>query len=364
MITACTMKLKQTNFHIILVFILLSQLLAGCTPKNKTPLVVFAAGSLILPMQQVEKAFEKSHPNIDVNLEFHGSIQVLRHSAELHEPIDLVMSADHALIPMLMYAQDLPGTDIPYASWSMKFATNSMSLAYTPQSRYADEITPDNWFEILGRDDVRIGLSDPRFDASGYRTLMLLKLAEQMYSKEGIFSSVFGGQFTTPIRDLDRPEQTTILVPELLETKSGAKVFMRGSSIQLLGLLESGDIDYAFEYRSVIEQHKLEEIVLPDEINLGSPDHLQDYEKMVVKLDFQRFLTVEPLFRGEVIAYGLTIPADAPHPQEAEQFIQFLLGDEGRQIMSANHHPLLDPVTVDHPASLPESLRHLIQPGG
>ena len=52
---------------------------------------------------------------------------------------------------------------------------------------------------------------------------MLLKLAEQVYGKEGIFSSVFGGQFTTPIRDLDRPEQTTILVPELLETKTAPR---------------------------------------------------------------------------------------------------------------------------------------------
>lgn len=355
------MKFKQTHFHIILVFVLLSQLLAGCTTREKTPLVIFAAGSLILPMQEVEKAFEKSHPDIDVKLEFHGSIQVLRHSSELHEPIDLVMSADHALIPMLMYSQNMPGTDIPYASWSMKFATNSMSLAYTPQSRYADEITPDNWFEILGREDVRIGLSDPRFDASGYRTLMLLKLAEKLYGKEGIFSSVFSGQFTTPIRDLDRLEQTTILVPEVLETRSGSKIFLRGSSIQLLSLLESGDIDYAFEYRSVIEQHNLEEVVLPDEINMGSPDHLQDYEKMVVKLDFQRFMTVEPVFKGEVIAYGLTIPANAPHPEAAELFIQFLLGEEGKGIMAANHHPLLDPISVDHYENLPVSLQPYVE---
>ncbi len=355
------MKPIHQKLNFLLVIILLSQLLTGCAQKNKTPLVVFAAGSLILPMQEVEKAFEKSRPDIDVKLEFHGSIQVLRHSSELHEPIDLVMSADHALIPMLMYSQNMPETDNPYASWSMKFATNSMSLAYTPQSRYADEITTDNWFDILGRKDVRIGLSDPRFDASGYRTLMLFKLAEKHYGKEGIFSSVFSGQFTTPIRDLDRLEQTTILVPEVLETRSGSKIFLRGSSIQLLSLLESGDIDYAFEYRSVIEQHGLEEVILPGEINMGSPDHMQDYEKMVVELDFQRFLTVEPVFKGEVIAYGLTIPANSPHPEAAELFIQFLLGEEGKEIMAANHHPLLDTICVDRYDNLPVSLQPFVE---
>lgn len=351
--------IKRTR-NFLAVLLAISLLLAGCAPTQKTPLVVFGAGSLIVPLNAVEEAFEKRHPEVDVLNEFHGSIQVLRHAAELDEPIDVVLSADYALIPMLMYSRDMPGTDIPYADWYLKFASNKLALAYTEHSRYGDEITADNWYEILGREDVRIGLSDPRFDAAGYRTLMMLKLAERHYQKDDLFSAVFSGQFTQPVRDLDREDHTVILVPEILETKTGSKIFLRGSSIQLLSLLESGDIDYAMEYESVIEQHGLKKVSLPDPVNMSSPADSERYQAVEVRLDFQRFSTVKPEFPGEVIAYGLTIPANASNPELAEEYLRFLLGPEGREIMLANHHPMLNGIEVDQPENLPESLEGLV----
>jgi ABC-type molybdate transport system substrate-binding protein len=67
------------------------------TPREKTPLRVFCAGSLIRPIDELEKAFEAIHPEVDVLMECHGSIQVIRHVTELHEKIDVVATADHAL---------------------------------------------------------------------------------------------------------------------------------------------------------------------------------------------------------------------------------------------------------------------------
>lgn len=356
------MKPSSKNFFLVISVIILLVSLAGCAPQEKTPLVVFAAGSLIVPLNEMEAAFEKANPDVDVLTEFHGSIQVLRHSAELHEPIDVVLSADHALIPMLMYQQNMPDTDIPYADWYLEFASNSMALAYTENSKYADEINADNWYEVLCREDVRIGLADPRFDASGYRTLMLMKLAEQHYQREGIFTDIFSGQFSTPIRDFDREHRTTILVPEILETRSGARILLRGSSIQLLSLLESGDIDYALEYESVVQQHGLKSVHLPDEINMGSAAHEAGYQRVQVLLDFQRFATVKPEFFGELIGYGLTIPANAPQPELAERYIQFLFSEEGQVIMNANHHPLLEPIIANQYENVPSDLKPYTQP--
>ena len=54
---------------------------------------------------------------MDVLNECHGSIQVIRHVTELHEQIDVVATADYALIPMLMYAVDDPDSGLPYANW-------------------------------------------------------------------------------------------------------------------------------------------------------------------------------------------------------------------------------------------------------
>jgi len=324
--------------------------------------VVFAAGSLILPFMELEQAFEERHPEIDVQAEYHGSIQVMRHVTELHEEIDVVATADAALIPMLMYAGSVPETGQPYAGWYIRFASNRLALAYTPRSRYADEIQPENWHAILARPDVKLGLADPRFDASGYRTLMAFALMENLLGRYDLFGPVFDGQFTFPVTVFRDETLTTITVPEILETRPGAHILLRGGSIMLIALLESGDLDYAFEYESVIRQHGLEMVPLPEAVNMGEAGLESAYEAVRVDLDFQRFASVKPQFQGERIRYGITIPTNAPHQDAAVLFIAFLLGPEGRAIMAANDHPLLDSFPADGYAAMPVSLQSLCVP--
>jgi molybdate/tungstate transport system substrate-binding protein len=334
------------------------------TPAGKTPLVVFAAGSLIRPFDDLAQAFEAKYPHIDVQSEYHGSIQVIRHVTELHMPIDVVATADYALIPQLMYANNVPETGRPYASSYIRFATNKLGLAYSAKSRYAAEIHADNWLDILTRPDVKVGIADPRFDAAGYRALMVFKLAESVYPQQSdLFNQMFDNQFTHPVLVSDESGVTVIRVPEILETRPNAHVVLRGASIQLIALIESGDLDYAFEYESVIEQHSLQLVHLPDSLNLGSPDQAATYGRVMIRLDFKRFASVKPEFKGEQIGYGITIPSNAPHPEAAAQFIAFLLGPEGQKIMAADHHPLLNPAVGDHFDQLPAELKPLCVAG-
>lgn len=338
---------------------------SGCVsqPKDKTPVVVFAAGSLIQPFNDLEKAFEARYPQIDIQNEYHGSIQVIRHATELNEPIDVVVTADHALIPMLMYQTQDPDTGQPNANWYIRFATNRMALAYNREkSRYAAEITPENWPEILARPDVKVGIADPRFDASGYRTMMVFELAQGYFKQPDLFARMFDGAFKYPVTISDAGPVQMIRIPEIMEINKGSHILLRGSSIQLIALLESGDLDYAFEYESVIRQHGLGLVTFPPELNLGEAAQTTFYQQVAVKLDFQRFASVKPEFKGEPIGYGITIPSDAPHAKEAEQFIAFLLGPEGSKIMQANAHPLLDPLTASGYDSLPASLKPLCTP--
>lgn len=356
--------MMRKKFAIILVLSLLGLGFGSCngqqaevTQVEKTPLVVFGAGSLIIPFGDIEKAFEAKYPNIDVLAEYHGSIQVMRHATELHEPIDVVATADVSLIPMLMYAANVPETGKPYANWYINFASNHLALAYNADSKYADEINADNWAEVIARPDVKTGIADPRFDASGYRALMAYALTEIANEDYGLFGPMFDGQFTFPITIFRGDEMTTITVPEILETKSGSHVVLRGASIELIALLELGDLDYAFEYESVIQQHGLKMMSLPPEANLGEQDYAEFYKQVQVNLDFQRFATVKPQFRGERIGYGITIPASAPHPDEAAQFIDFLLSPEGRSLMEADHHPMFDTFIADGYENLPPVLQ-------
>jgi molybdate/tungstate transport system substrate-binding protein len=337
--------------------LIITFLLPGCAAKPKTPLVVFAAGSLIKPFADLEKAFEAKYPSVDVQAEYHGSIQVIRQTTDLHQKIDVIATADQSLIPSLMYTQRDPDTGKPFADWYIRFATNSLGIAYAPKSKYADEISDQNWAEILARPDVKVGIADPRFDASGYRALMVYKLVENQTGKTDLFSNMFENQFRMPFAVDEGGGYSVIRVPEIVESVDSSHIIIRGASVQLLALLESGDLDYAFEYDSVIKQHGLKLLHLPDELNLSNSNMNETYGKVTVLLDFKRFASVKPEFTGEQIGYGITIPTNAVHPEEAALFINFLLGPDGRKIMEENFQNVFDPVIVDQPANLPGGLK-------
>jgi molybdate/tungstate transport system substrate-binding protein len=327
------------------------------TPKEKTPMRVFCAGSLIRPFDELEKAFEAIHPEVDVLMECHGSIQVIRHVTELHEKIDVVATADHALIPMLMYATTDAETGKPYADWYIRFASNRLALAYSPQSQGVDQINEHNWYNIISQPGVRLGIADPRFDAAGYRALMALRLAEDAYNQPDLFDNVIEGRFKYPITIFEDDNFTEIGVPEILEPKPDSGILTRGASIQLIALLESGDLDYAFEYESVIRQQRLKWVELPDAVNLGNETYNPQYNRVQVRMDFQRFASVEPVFKGEQIGYAITIPTNAPQPDLAAEFIAFMLSPEGRRVMEANFHPLLEQPVCDQAGLVPAELR-------
>ena len=245
---------------IALVFILVALLCstAGCSSSGnqpKTVLKVVPAGSLLQPFDEVEKAFESQHPDVDVQVEGHGSIQAIRQVTDLHRSVDVVAVADASLIPDLMFRTD-PVTGKNFTDSFTPFATNSMVIAFTNKSRYADEITPENWYLVLSRPDVRVGISNPMLDAAGYRSMMVSLLAEQYYKNSTLFPVLIGSHFTPPLVVQDVDGIATIRLPEVLRP-SDEKLVIRDGSIFVLSHLEAGGIDYAFEYRNVAEGHNL-----------------------------------------------------------------------------------------------------------
>jgi molybdate/tungstate transport system substrate-binding protein len=331
--------------------------LAGCGDTTARQVRLIYAGSLIVPFDHLAREFERLHPGTEVITESHGSIQVLRNVSELGGRFDLAVSADEQLIPPLMYARRDQRTGRPYATWYASFATNRMVLAVSPTSPLADRFTAADWYRELTRPGVRFGLADPRFDPAGYRAMMVLQLAERRYDDPYLFEDVFMGKFTAPVTVEEGGGEAVIHVPEILETRPGAGLVLRGASVQLVALLESGDLDCAFEYESVARQHGLRYVRLPAAIDLGEAAHRADYQRVAVKLDFRRFASVKPVFRGDLIRYAFTIPTNAPDPGEARAFAAFLLGPEGRRALRRDYQPLLTPPTLDHPDAAPEEVR-------
>ncbi len=294
---------------------------SGCSSteqKQKTVLKVVPAGSLLQPFEEVEKAFEALHPDVDVQVEGHGSIQVIRQVTDLHRPIDVVAVADESLIPDLMFRKD-PATGENFTDTYTPFATNAMVIAFTNKSKYADEITPENCFEVLSRPDVRVGISNPMLDAAGYRSMMVTLLADRYYRNTTLFPALISSHFNPPLVVQDTGGIATIGLPEVLRP-SDEKLVIRDGSIFVLSHLEAGGIDYAFEYKSVAEGHDLRLVRLPPEIDLSSPDFTDEYGKVRVSLGFQRFSAIGQNRTGQPIVYAITIPNSAPNRDLAQEF--------------------------------------------
>ena len=339
----------------IVIFILILLLSFSLASQAKTTLKVLNAGSLLVPFTALAEEFEALNPDIDVLIEGHGSIQVIRHVTEVSqlsgEPIaDIVAVADYSLIPKLMYQTLIPDTQKAYANWLIQFATNSLGIAYTSQSKYANEINGNNWYQILSRPDVKLGI----FDACGYRALMAMQLAEIYYEDDTILQGVMG-DFSYPIKIEAENGQYIILVPEILEPE---RLAIRDSSIKLLFPLQSGDLDYAFEYKSVAKQHQMKFIEFPEELNLGTKGYEELCQDIRVKLAFRRFASVNPDFNIQPIIYGMTIPANAPHPEYALKLLQFMLSPKGQEIMQQNHQLTIRPAIGHNWADIPDVLKN------
>jgi len=322
---------KRTSCVSVILVLALS-LVVGCkptTPSDPAPearLIVFHAGSLTVPMEALAEAFQAQHPGVIFETEASGSREAARKISELGREADVMLSADYTVIDDLLIPD--------FADWNIQFARNMMVIAYTDRSKHADEINADNWHEVLTRGGVICGRSDPNADPCGYRTLMVWQLAEEYYDAPGLYQ---GLEASCP--------------PE----------YVRPKAVELIALLQSGDMDYAFEYRSVAVQHGLRFIELPDEINLSQVELADFYAQATVEVSGREPGTAIAK-TGRPIVYGVTIPKNAPHPALALEFVRFLIGPNGQAIMERMGQPPIVPALAGDVTQVPDELKDLVVP--
>jgi len=281
---------------------------------------VFHAGSLSVPFKQIAEEFNKIYPEVEIKSESAGSVSCARKITDLKRDCDVFASADYSVIEKLI----IPN----YSDWNINFVSNEMVIAFTEKSRSKNEINKNNWYEILLKQEIAFGRSDPNSDPCGYRTVLTSKLAEKFYKKSGLSEKL------------------------LLKDQR----FIRPKEVDLLGLLQVNAIDYIFIYRSVAEQHKLKYIILPDSINLKSPDLKEYYSSVEVKINGKKpgeFITQ----KGEPMVYGITILKNAPNKKAAFAFVDFLLSEKGMKIMEENGQPSLIPSKSNTYKNIPLELK-------
>ena len=65
---------------------------------ERQKIVIFHAGSLKVPLAEMEKRFEKKYPDLDIVREFGGSTKMARLISEKGQAADIMASAESTLI--------------------------------------------------------------------------------------------------------------------------------------------------------------------------------------------------------------------------------------------------------------------------
>ncbi len=313
--------------------------------SQKVALKVFCAGSLTLPFEDIKAQFEADYKNVEVQIEPSGSVMAIQKITEVGRLADVLASADYTLIPKMMMTSDSNYTD-----WYTKFAKNRMTIAFTDDSKYADEINSTNWYMILRRSDVKWGFSDPNLDPCGYRSLMVIQLAEFEYEDDEIFKDLVEANSGITVSETDGIYTIDTNMTDLNPTD---RLRITEKSVDLVAYVQSDGLDYAFEYSSVAKQHGLNFLELPESIDLSSDDYRDAYKKVRVR-------KTTKISAGRPIVYGLTIPNNAPNPALAEEFVKYIINGFGQGVLHDNAQPPIIPAIANDLDKVPESLKEYV----
>lgn len=305
------------RFVIALVVFLAGSSTLSAAQAGTGPLVVFNAGSLAVPFRELLREFGRA-AGVETHQESAGSLELARRLTELGRVPDVLAVADRQVLTSLVIPEQ--------ARWFATFAGNAMVLLYSDRSAGAGEIGPTNWWNVLLRPGIRTGRADPALDPNGYRTLMVTQLAERHYRQPGL-----AGRLAAAMPDR----------------------YLRPKEADLVALVQAGELDYAWSYRSIAITAGLRAVTLPPEVDLSDPVHAADYARAAVRVPGPRMGTDSVTIIGEPIEYALTIPGRAPHPALAAAFVRFLYSSPGQAILARHGFTLPEHPRAGGPGSSP-----------
>ena len=277
------------------VCIALALVLAACSPGRREPqppITVFAAASLARPLAALTDSFQRRSA-VPSLVELGGSMEQSRKITDLGRVPDVLLLVDDDVIAALSPT---------HLDWYVRFATNKLVVAYTDKSRLVHTMTPENWWQVLARPDVRIGRADPSVAPVGRHALDLLRRLDGYYKRPSLGD--------------------TLLARAALR-------FVRPNATELAALLETGEVDFVIDYESVARQYGFKFVSLPDD--LAPP-----------------------------VLYGVSVPRLAAHPASATAFVAYLLSADGKRVLrDAQIQVLSTPVAIG--VNVPSAITELVR---
>ena len=261
------------------------------------PVNVLYAGSLVNLMEHdVGPAFSKTGGNTFQGFGAGSNAIANQIKGQLRHG-DVFISADPKVNDNLSGAAN--GN---WVSWFVNFAQSPLVIGYNPKSRFAAEFKTKPWYEVLQEPGIKIGRTDPKLDPKGALTVQLLDNAERIYKSPGLAQKVLGA-----------PDNSAQVRPEE----------------NLVGSLQSGQLDIGFFYSTETADLKIPSIPLPSEVALAAH-------------------------------YTITTLRDAPNAKGADQFVAFLLGVQGNQLLKQHGVDTIKPSVSGDAASVPAEIRSVL----
>ena len=296
--------------------------------KPSTTLLIDAAGTLQVPFNGiVNNVVRPQYPTLSYNYIFEGSHLAANEITQANKSFDIYASADYQIIP----EQLIPS----HASWYIVFASNAMSVVYTNQSKFANEITPENWYQVITRPGVVVGVSNKETDPSGAQAIIMLQLAGLLYY-----------------------QNSSYLYDQLYVTKAAKnELIIVPTESTLDAQLETGAVDYVLTYSSEAVSHKLQHLTLDPRVDLSDLSQADWYAKANVTVGGK-------LQTGAPVLYDLTIPSDSPDTSMGIAFIKALFSSQGQEILNASGLRPLNPVWVYNQSAVPPDIIQAITQAG
>jgi len=281
------MTVRGPGFKVRAALMALAAFLAGCGERapgaKPRELRIFHAAGLTPVLDAIRDGCERDL-NLKLLAEASGSQTACRKVTELGRQCDLVMLADNELVAAL-----LPGA----CSWRLDFANDEIVIGIGVRAPDASK-AEQNWADALTQDGVRLGRVDENLGPLGYRTLLVWKLQELRGA------------------------------PELSARLRARCVKVVDDVGTLAPLLKTGELDYAFLYRSSCIAWDIRHIELDQSINLSAHD--VDYSAAVVTFEKYKSGSKETVtIRGAPVAWTLTIPDRGANASLAAEFARCLL---------------------------------------
>lgn len=190
-----------------------------------------------------------------------------------------------------------------WVSWYIAFAQSPLVIGYNAASKFAADFKTKPWYQVLTEPGIKIGRTDPKLDPKGALTLALMKQADIFYKSPGLAQKVLGA-----------PENPVQVLPE--ET--------------LVGRLQSGQLDAGFFYSTETTDAKIPALSLPPAI-------------------------------APKAVYTVTILYGAPNPVGADQFVAYLLGRDGQNLLK-EHGLTLQKMDISGDASaVPQDIKAIVE---